>query len=302
MSSNNSLRQSSAIAVTAVVATAVSYWFYGNRKSSFSFKNNSKQIAATSKTHKSTEPYSSKVDESTMSCSGSSVSQKENATVVKSRQTPKKTEIVSAKKIRRATVPTSNQTTHSIQRRPPLGSISHNNDQKTQGKAPAATKNSNTKSATKIKKRIRVRDSLLPEQLRQNIQASRAAATALSSSGKETTASPVMRRAQPGQQSRKQKIRVRDSLLPVSIRERKQRTQQREEDFINKNAKQHKTLPIISSSKAAATTQPISPTASVSFSASSKRVRTPKKLTPTRRNVFEGKQVVSNSSEQGYLR
>ena len=74
------------------------------------------------------------------------------------------------------------------------------------------------------------------------------------------------------------------------------------EDFINKNAKQHKTLPIISSSKAAATTQPISPTASVSFSASSKRVRTPKKLTPTRRNVFEGKQVVSNSSEQGYLR
>ena len=91
----------------------------------------------------------------------------------------------------------------------------------------ASAKKKTTKSPKQPKKRIRVRESCLPSQIRQHIQAARA------SENPTTTLSALPESIRPPppttsskrtvQKGTRRQIRVRDSLLPASVRQNRDR-------------------------------------------------------------------------------
>ena len=91
----------------------------------------------------------------------------------------------------------------------------------------ASTKKKTTKSPKQQKKRIRVRESCLPSQIRQHIQAARASEnpTTILSALPESIRPPPSTTSSKRtvQKGTRRQIRVRDSLLPASVRQNRDR-------------------------------------------------------------------------------
>ena len=267
----NNIHQSSAIAVTALVATAasvsISYWWYGKARSSRTASSNIKQITNSenkksaskvvtrSQSARPSNQLKVQAIKATVASDGTDASIKsrssKNAISPRRHQSPTKPMVVKAK-----TVPKSMATTTSKKHfdKLPLSSIIVQNSNKDNIRNLKPTTAKASKSIQKPQRRIRVRDSLLPEDLRRNIQAFRkqaeteaavlsnideennvaAATQAPTPPNTTTTTAPttppnILQRCARQQRKRRQKIiRVRDSLLPMSIRQQKRKEEELE--------------------------------------------------------------------------
>ena len=327
-----SIQKTSGIAVSALLAATISFWMYHqSRRNAKAASKSAKEIVQkvkVSQQKQTTEQekvvdkvmkaggYSNQLGSSEDDKSISSEYQKARPHVSTARSTPKK---IMAKKVvthkTTTAVPASVKVAGVVQAksttaRLPLSPLTSNPTATTS----KASKKSPTQPKKSSKKRIRVRDSLLPAQIRQNVQAARATknnATTLSSpllAIQETIRPPppppttsnkrtALLLNTKGQKQTRRQIRVRDSLLPASVRQNRDRQLGR---LVGPSSEKPNNdgSHLVSSSVSAAAAAPQrqvmdrTPPSNSAISTSGgngfivRRVK-PNKLSPTRRNMYE---------------
>lgn len=239
------IQKSSGIAVSALLAASLSMWVYQTRRSARAAekatesmlqktKNSVKEStisksnvesAPDHQTSASTKPLPRNDTSSTSSVGQPEAIKKYTSTTMSIQSTPKR-KIIARKApivlVARPVVPKTSSPANSVSRNPPLTSRLPLSPLTSNSSVSSKNKSQSTKRPKPQKKRIRVRDSCLPTQLRQTLQAARASEhlpqQPISAMAAESIRPPSKRTVQEGPQQKRRQIRVRDSLLPASVR------------------------------------------------------------------------------------